>query len=223
MHRNLKCAAGIVLIHGVYLAAGWLFREAGVALNLRWLWWNLFLAFVPVMLALPAVWLSARRGHWGPCSLFLALVWLLFLPNSCYMVTDLIHLRGSQLIGGNGVYLQSLSGWIQLVYIAGGIFLALVDGLFSTALIHQAVKWKKYPLFDGLWLTVISLLCGYGVYIGRFLRLNTWDVLRPRELIPLLLQNIDRFTVLFSVMLAAFFGFALFVFEQVMRTGRNAG
>ena len=72
---------------------------------------------------------------------------LLCLPNACYMVTDLIHLQGSQLIGGNGVYLQSLSGWVRLIYIVGGILMALVDGLFSTSLIHQNVKWRRNKVF----------------------------------------------------------------------------
>ncbi len=100
----------ILALHFIYILAGLGLRKAGIQLNLRWLFWNLGLAFMPVALAVPAYLLTSWRKHWGPISLGLAIGWLLFLPNACYMVTDLIHLQGSQLIGGNGVYLQSLSG-----------------------------------------------------------------------------------------------------------------
>ena len=71
-------------------------------------------------------------------------------------------------------------------------------------------------------MSVISLLCGYGVYIGRFLRLNTWDVLQPKVLLATLLQNIDKFTVLFSFMLAAFYFAAYLIFDKLMRSEPHA-
>ena len=71
-------------------------------------------------------------------------------------------------------------------------------------------------------MSVISLLCGYGVYIGRFLRLNTWDVLQPKVLLATLLQNIDKFTVLFSFMLAAFYFAAYLIFYKLMRSEPHA-
>ena len=68
----------------------------------------------------------------------------------------------------------------------------------------------------------ISLLCGYGVYIGRFLRLNTWDVLQPKTLMTTLLTNINKFTILFSFMLAAFYFAAYFIFDKLMRSEPHA-
>lgn len=217
MKRNIKIYLLILAIHGCYFLAGLAMARMELSLNLRWLFWNMILALIPMVLALPAYALAAWRKHWGPISLALALAWLLFMPNSCYMITDLIHLQGSELIGGNGVYLQSMAGWIRLIYITAGIFLALVDGLFSTSLIHQAVKWRHIPAFNLLWIAVVSLLCGYGVYIGRFLRLNTWDVLQPKQLLLTLLENIDRFTILFTLLLGAFFFFAYLIFDKVIR------
>ena len=111
--RNMMLLGLILAVHLIYILAGLGLREAGIQLNLRWLFWNLGLAVMPVVLAAPAYLLTSWRRHWGPISLALALGWLLFLPNACYMVTDLIHLEGSQLMGGNGVYLQSLSGWVR--------------------------------------------------------------------------------------------------------------
>lgn len=168
-----------------------------------------------MIFAMPAHALVAYQKHWGILSLPLAAGWLLFLPNSCYMITDLIHLESSGLIGYNGVYLMNLKGWIEIIYLGGGIFLAVIAGLFSTSLIHQPMKVRKYGLLNFLWISIISLLCGYGVYIGRFLRFNSWDILHPRSLLKALLNNIDRFTVLFSCIIAAFFFFSYLIYAKV--------
>ena len=63
------------------------------------------------------------------------------------------------------------------------------------------------------WMIAISLLNGYGVYIGRFLRLNSWDILHPVFLIQKLLGNIDRFTIVFSLMIAVFYLVAYWIFR----------
>lgn len=213
--KNLKIFALILFLCGLYCVAGlWLDRN-GVDLKLRWLFWNLFLAVLPMIFALPVNSLLSWRKHWGPFSLLMAAGWLLFLPNSCYMITDLIHLESSGLIGYNGTYLMDLKGWVEIIYLGAGIFLAIIAGLFSTSLIHQPMKLRKHGLLNLIWIGVISLLCGYGVYIGRFLRLNSWDILHPRALLNTLLSNIDRFTILFSCFIALFFFFAYLIFDRV--------
>ena len=97
--RNMMLLGLILALHLIYILAGLGLRKAGIQLNLRWLFWNLGLAFMPVALAVPAYLLTSWRRHWGPISLGLAIGWLLFLPNACYMVTDLIHLQGSDSLG----------------------------------------------------------------------------------------------------------------------------
>ena len=216
--RNIHLFLLLIIIHIFYAATGLFLRDHGLSLNLKWLYWNLILAVVPLLISI-VIYLWVRwRKKWDILSLPAALVWLVFLPNACYMVTDLIHLQGSSLIGGNGIYLQSMHGWIRLIFTTAGIFLALVDGLFSTSLIHQNVKFRKNPVFNWIWMITVSLLVGYGVYIGRFLRLNTWDILHPRSLLQVLLRNIDEFTILFSFMLAAFYFIAYLIFDRIMRS-----
>lgn len=215
MKKNLKIMGLLILIHVFYILCGLFLRHEGINLNLRWLYWNLLLAAIPVGFALVAYLLVKLFNHWELLSVGCSLGWLLFLPNACYMVTDLIHLNGSNLIGWNGTYLQNAAGWIVLMYIVAGIFMALVDGLFSTSLIHQNLKLNK--LFDLIWIIVISGLVGYGVYIGRFLRLNSWDILKPRTLIHILVTNIDKFTILFSLLLGIFYFIAYLIFDKVIK------
>ncbi len=213
--KNLKIFVLFSVLCALYCIFGIYLNRHGAELKLRWLFWNLFLAVLPMALALLTYALVSWRKHWGLISLSLAAGWLLFLPNSCYMITDLIHLESSGLIGHNGTYLMNLKGWVEIIYLGAGIFLAVLVGLFSTSLIHQSLRIRKYPLLNLCWIGIISLLCGYGVYIGRFLRLNSWDILHPRSLMKILLANIDRFTILFSCFIAAFFFFAYLLFDRI--------
>ena len=138
--------------------------------------WNLFLAWVPVLLA----WVAARPAStplWVRASA--AAGWLVFLPNSPYLITDLIHLRPS--------------GQIPLLY--DGLLLfsfglsGLVIGLTTVFWMEQAVATRF-----GRWVRLAFSLgamgmAGFGVYVGRFLRWNSWDIVfRPvavvRELAP---------------------------------------
>lgn len=215
LKKNLKIFVLILVLFILYGLAGIYLDKNGVELKLSWLFWNMFLAILPMFFALPAHALVYWRKHWGPISLLFAAAWLLFLPNSCYMITDLIHLQSSGLIGSNGTYLMNLKGWTALIYLGSGIFLAVIAGLFSTSLIHQPMRLRKYGLLNLIWIAVISLLCGYGVYIGRFLRLNSWDILHPRTLLKVLLANIDKFTILFSCFIAVFFFFAYLIYDRI--------
>lgn len=215
LKKNFKIFILILTLCFLYGIAGILLDKYGVDIQLRWLFWNLFLAVLPMIFAMPAHALVVYRKHWGILSLGLAALWLLYLPNSCYMITDLIHLESSGLIGHNGTYLMNLKGWVELIYLGAGIFLALIAGLFSTSLIHQPMKIRKLQLLNISWVGTVSLLCGYGVYIGRFLRLNSWDIFHPILLLKTLLANIDRFTVLFSFFIAVFFFFAYLIFDRV--------
>ncbi|MBQ7889882.1 MAG: DUF1361 domain-containing protein [Erysipelotrichaceae bacterium] len=211
MRKNLKLFALLIIVLFIYAGCGIAINHYGGSLYLSWLFWNLFLAVLPVFFALGAQMLL----HWNLFTIGLSVLWLLFLPNACYMVTDLIYLDSSSFVGSQDIYLQNLSAWIELFYIASGVFFAMVSGLFSTYLITQKLHFKSY-LLRLLWIVLISLLCGYGVYIGRFLRLNSWDILHPFSLFQKLLENINAFTIIFTCMIAVFYFTAYIIFETMM-------
>jgi len=132
--------------------------------------WNLFLAWAPLGLA----WLALRPGArpW-PLRLALGLAWLLFLPNAPYLVTDLMHLR--------------LDGPMPLQYDVVLLFTAALNGL---ALGLTSLYWMEGAL--AAWLgpwpgRLFALAClgaaGFGIYLGRYGRWNSWDVVaRPAAL-----------------------------------------
>ena len=135
--------------------------------------WNLFLAFIPWALTSAAVVFPAMQKRW--ISIFAIFsVWLLFFPNAPYILTDLFHLRGQ----------HSAPIWFDLVLILCFAWTGLLFGFLSLWDLEQILKkrWNKYFV---TFLSVALLFVGsYGIYLGRYLRWNSWDLLEePFQLI----------------------------------------
>ncbi|MBO0356581.1 DUF1361 domain-containing protein [Hymenobacter sp. BT186] len=127
--------------------------------------WNLFLALIPfglsTMLSLSAGRLQAR------VLLPVGLVWLLFFPNAPYILTDLFHLEPR--IG--------VPYWYDLALILScawnGLMLAYASLTDMQALVARRLGW----LASWGFVTVSLLLSSFGVYLGRYLRFNSWDII----------------------------------------------
>lgn len=142
--------------------------------------WNLFLAWVPFALAL-AVYDFGRRGS-GRAALGLGALWLLFLPNAPYIVTDLVHVGR---IAGAPV-------WFDAGLVAAFAATGLLLGLCSILLVQRAVAAMIGAAWAWALLAPVLLLCSAGVGLGRFGRLNSWDALsRPDEIAALLLERLS--------------------------------
>lgn len=136
--------------------------------------WNLFLAWLPLVFALLAndEYRNAPRRNWRFYGLTMA--WLLFLPNAPYIFTDLIHLMSR--------YFSHF--WVDLVLILSCALTGLVLSFLSLYLMQCIVARMFGWLASWLFIAVAAALSGFGIYLGRFLRFNSWDVLfQPVELI----------------------------------------
>lgn len=161
--------------------------------------WNLFLALLPLILAnLIKDSISMKSVK----TLIFAFIWLIFLPNSFYTVTDFIHLSKltfyTELNGNIINYTQNIIIWITFIFIASLTFLGTLMGLLSLYVIHKILITKKVK-YVNLIIVIISLLNGIAIYIGRFLRFNSWDILKPLTLVTELALSINLFSALFIV------------------------
>jgi uncharacterized membrane protein len=129
--------------------------------------WNLFLAWLPLLFAALLVPRLKRRRwlNWG--NVVLVLLWLGFLPNSFYVLTDLIHLQST----------GEINILFDAVLLFSFIFNGYVSGFLSVYMIHRALQRRLLPVDTHLIITGVFLLCGLAIYLGRALRWNTWDVL----------------------------------------------
>ena len=133
--------------------------------------WNVFLAIIPYTITM---YLNTKPNLSKLKLRFWFLVWLAFLPNAPYIVTDLIHIR----IGNDAMlWLDVL---VVLSFALSGLFLFYLSIQDMQKLISK--KFKHIPIKTAT--TLILFLCGFGVYLGRFLRYNSWEIISdPKVLI----------------------------------------
>jgi uncharacterized membrane protein len=139
--------------------------------------WNLFLAWIPFLLALLAFWFRQRPL----LSLTLGGLWLLFLPNAPYLVTDLMHLRPT--------FLAPI--WFDATMLFAFALAGMALGLYSLYLMQELVCLRFGAAAGWMLVIVAASLSSFGVYIGRFLRWNSWDLFfNPTRLAADIVHNL---------------------------------
>ena len=149
-------AAALVLARMLWTGTG---RDA-------FLLWNLFLAWLPLVFALLAcdAYRSGQARNWRFFGL--AGAWLLFFPNAPYIFTDVTHLTTRF----HGQF------WVDLVLILICALTGLVLGFVSLFIMQSVVSGMFGRVASWLFIAAVAGLSGIGIYLGRFLRFNSWDV-----------------------------------------------
>jgi uncharacterized membrane protein len=138
-------------------------RETGDAYY-RFLVWNLILAWVPLVLAMGAYGRARRRVDLTVAVLLVP--WLLFFPNAPYLLTDFIHL-------GEG----PAPLWYDALMLSAFAWTGLLLGFASLYLVQMILRRAFGTLVAWLGVVVALSLGSIGVYVGRFIRFNSWDAL----------------------------------------------
>ena len=190
---SFASAASVALVFARILSTG--------DLRYGFLVWNLFLAWLPLAFALLACedHRKATVRNWR--FLCLAGAWLLFFPNAPYIFTDLIHVTTS-------FYRHY---WVDLTLILLCAITGLVLGFVSLYLMQSVVGAMFGRPASWLFIAAVAALSGFGIYLGRFMRFNSWDVVfRPRQVYhgigsivtnPLANAHSLSFPILFGVFL----------------------
>ena len=124
--------------------------------------WNLFLAAIP---ALAASRLARETASWRQAG-WLAL-WLAFLPNAPYLVTDFVHLRAR----------PPVPLWFDIALLVSCASTGLLLGYASVADVQRFIARRYGETMAWLCAASALVLSGAGIYLGRFLRWNSWDIL----------------------------------------------
>ncbi len=192
-------------------------------IHFRFLLWNLFLALVPLIITHFALSQSTERKSKIRIALVFA-SWLLFFPNAPYILTDLFHLKLN----------SSMPIWFDLVLIMSFAWTGLLAGFISLMHIEDAlVSWTNKG-WGTVLVVVMIFMSSFGIYLGRFLRWNSWDIVQhPGGLFN---DVADRFanpsshpatwgvTVFLGLMLTAmYFSLKFFASERlVLKQGKDA-
>ncbi|MEO5675492.1 MAG: DUF1361 domain-containing protein [Chitinophagales bacterium] len=134
--------------------------------NYQYFLWNLFLAWIPfaISLYLPVAHATLR---WKWLAYVLLFIWVVLWPNSPYMLTDLLHLKEK----------QNIPLWYDLGLILSFAWTGLLLGFISLLEIQNFIRWRTNRLVAWIFAVLVILFGGFGIYIGRFVRLNSWDIL----------------------------------------------
>jgi uncharacterized membrane protein len=169
--------------------------------------WNLFLAWIPFGLAVFVY--DRHRAGARPLALAApAALWLLFLPNAPYIVTDFKHLVPS----------PAVPLWVDVVVIAAPAWTGMLLGFLSLYLVQSVVRDLAGARVA--WAAAIGVLglASFGIYLGRVLRWNSWDVLAdPRLLSQLDGVVADPRAIGMTVLLASFLTLSYLVVYAFMR------
>lgn len=169
-------------------------------LSFRFLLWNLFLAWLPMIVSMAAL-RAGRMKRGAARALLLAVLaagWLLLYPNAPYLTTDFIHLifrfydRDSLLL------------WHDLVVFFLFAWCGLLLGASSMLHFHAMVRKGLGAFMGWIFVAAVSCLGGFGIYLGRVVRLNSWDaIFSPFRLMEGVLEGLNAWAFLFSAMFGA--------------------
>lgn len=127
--------------------------------------WNLFLAWIPFLLSLALK--ESDKLHRSRFQLFcLFCSWLVFFPNCPYILTDLFHLH----------IRKDIPMWFDLVLILSFAWNGLLLGFASLFEIQRFFRIRMSQNMVSFFIFGLMTLCGFGIYLGRFPRYNSWEI-----------------------------------------------
>lgn len=182
--------------------------------------WNLFLAWLPVLFAYlliehlkMAVW-SSWQG------IVYSFLWLGFLPNSFYIASDFVHLQ----YANNSTILYYTA--LLLSFTISGLLL----GFTSLFMVHKRLLDRLANRTAHLVIALVLLACSFAIYLGRYLRWNTWDVLinpagilfdvSDRLINPAAHEQTFRITVILFIVLGTTY-YCVWQLTQILRNSKN--
>jgi len=128
--------------------------------------WNLFLAFIPYWITGTIKnRISILENRWKLIGSLLAC--LIFIPNSFYIITDLFHLN----------FITNAPKWFDLLMIFSFAWNGILFGIISVRRVEWIVSLQTTKITAEMTVFAVMFLSGWGIYIGRFLRFNSWDVI----------------------------------------------
>ena len=163
--------------------------------------WNLFLAAIPLLL-------SRLLIHFYKINLKALLIlcaWIVFLPNAPYLITDIVHFAER----------PPVSKWYDLLLVTSAAWNGLMLGVVSLMQVEDFLQKHLSTWKIKIIMGCAIFACSFGIYLGRFLRYNSWDVLTdPSDLVHQVQSQVLRphqhantwaFTLLFGAMFYIFY------------------
>jgi len=215
---ELAVAALLVLASGACVALVLARLLHSQTNHYRFLIWNLALAWIPLALAAVAHTLATSRRRVAYVLLVpTAVAWLLFFPNAPYLLTDFLHITESH---------DNVPAWYDVMMITWFAWVGLLLGIASLLLMQQVATRAWGRTFSWVAVVAATVLGSVGIYLGRFLHWNSWDVLSsPFAMARRVWSNVTHptadarafaFTVSYALLFLFVYG-AVYLFAAISR------
>ena len=133
---------------------------------LLYMLWNIFLAYLPFIISFVLLWYVDHKKITKGSAAVAGVFWFLLFPNAPYIVTDFIHVGSSRLV----------PIWLDILLIFTCASVGLLLGFHSLFHIEQLLQKRFSRSRVTVILSGLLAFSSFGIYIGRFLRFNSWDV-----------------------------------------------
>ncbi len=161
--------------------------------------WNLFLAWLPFIIS-QIIRLYHQKIHSRILFILLLTIWIALYPNAPYIVTDLLHLKPR----------QNIPLWFDMALLFLSACTGLFLGLLSVYNMQITIKKKSSKTIARIVSGGVFFSAGFGVYIGRYLRWNSWDLMmQPLPLFRDFMRNITDLHSLWQILSIAFLFFVI--------------
>jgi len=186
---------------------------------------NVFLAYLPMFL----LWFlnSLQKAvHYEVIlkkSYLIFIIFVLFFPNTFYIITDFIHLSSNHFYTFSNqyspmVYSHDIVAYIMLFHIFIAALFGVFAGVYSLAKIKQLMIMQNFSSrISEVIIISIIFLSSIGIYIGRFLRFFSWEILTPARILGDLIEDFSWFMVLF-VLIFSLMQYGLYLTKDLIKS-----
>lgn len=187
--------------------------------NMIYLSYNLFLAMIPLVISI----IILKKDINVLLKILLLILWILFFPNALYIFSDIIHLSNLEFYTRepyNIVYNMSFLPWYRLVVTVLSTIVGLVISYLSFQNVMKSLSIQRNTITYFLSLILISALSGIAIFIGRFIRLNSWDAILNIAATLNEIKNAILSENIFLILLFSMLQFSIIVIVDLINTRR---
>lgn len=209
-----RLTAALLLTYFILIMVAFIFKKYLPFVRLYL--WNIFLAFLPLLFAiLISKSIQKKRKIF---SILFSFLWVIMFPNGPYMITDLAHLNLYKISFGFTISTFH-SAWLGFLFAIFAVIDGVMMGMLSLYFVNKFIKNKFGVFFSWIFILFISVISGLGIYIGRFMRLNSWDIFKhPLNIINMVTMQLNAhtlgFVILFAIMNLALYWLFYLTFNK---------
>ena len=145
-----------------------------------YMFWNIFLAFIPFIISSILLIHTNKNNFFRPFFIIGFILWFIFLPNAPYVVTDLIHLGR----------IRAVPVMFDAFLLFSSAAVSLLVGMYSLFDMEKIFLLKFSKKTTNIFIFFIILFSSFGIYLGRFLRFNSWDLFTSHSFLLSSIWNI---------------------------------